>query len=833
MRWFIDLLWRLWLRLKPSRSQKKAGDGDSGSDVGTGQNVPEPAEVPVATDEHGGPRQRELPIPDMTGGQRELWSGSETLSTSSGVGDDEPTQDSDALEIDQVPENEAPLPAATEDESELQPSEALDEASSGGSDIASPQSTMAGEPEAEQQSEQEPEVQPEPQPQPEERPTPSQKVASPPPPELRRRPGKESEPRGHYTQRVASPEVRLDPVSGRFWLVIPSQRVPADIYDGGEEHVVDVSVAFIEDAKSSTGQDGFRDRSSHLDVWEDEADYVRTSEISVELEKSFFWLSVKYPSVLKEREFSFHQAKADMYVFEERCDTRIRMFDRYEEPEHPHPLPRGFLWLVHTDDIEVPKSYIVEEDTRTFWDHYRVTVVDTRERDRLQLYNAEEGEPLELMTRLQPQLEGGRIQDAEPSQMPAFTSDLKVHVPANDQETVQLVLHRENARTAKRHQVRPDADAAFDLGEMLADRAGVYRLDVGTSSKRDDWESIWFRWLPHIASLDYPQDLILPGPKGHEEIVAKLGLSGRAVPVFDETGQEIGPPRQGVLCVRMASGQDEKQLFVGGPRRPRGVPIVIRLFRLRWRLFQGGDRGNWVDTPLTLERDQVSVGSTALIETSVGPRAARGLRFELRSRSQTVQVAKAEVLGGQFHIALSQFDATARVHREALFLIVALGDSKEAAPTTLAEVEPIGYQCRWCEHVAETGEELLTHVSENHIREIFAALSYDEIRQRHVPELPHAIYECPYCQAYVKADDSRGSSPTTSIKNHIDKFHAGKRHAFSSVVDTDEIRRRIDINLPHVYQCGLCGEDIRIQGEDSDEPLVQHLLKSHGDELWE
>ncbi|MFW5955375.1 MAG: hypothetical protein ACOCSK_01395 [Rhodothermales bacterium] len=662
---------------------------------------------------------------------------------------------------------------------------------------------------------------------------PTENEESPPPPALRRRPGTETRRRGGYRQRVASPQVQLDPMSGRFRLVIPPQRIPADVYGSATEHIVAVTVGFFEDARTAQNEDAFCDRSVALEIAEDSVHRVRTRELTVELEKSFFWLHVKYPSVLKEKEFFFPQPTPEIYVFEEKSDGRITMFNRYEKPEYPHPLPRGFLWLVHTDDIEVPESLIVESDTRRFWDQYHATLVDTRESEQLQLYNAEEGKPVPLPTRLQPELRGVRIRDAEPAHMPAFTSELKVHVPESVQETVQLFVRSENARTREEHEIRPDPAEPFDLGRVVGTRPGVYRLDVGTSSKQDDWESIWFRWLPHIAALDYPQGLIMPGPNGHEEIVARLQFSGRSIPVFDDAGVKIGPPREGVLSVRMGPGEDEKELFLGAPRRPRGVPLVVRLLRLRWRLVKADEESNWADVPIAVGRDKVSVGSTAMIRTNIGPRAASGVRFELRSRSETVQVAKADVVGGEFQVPLSQFDATAREHREALFLVVALDGTVKTTATAVAEVEPIGYRCRWCEHVAATREELVEHVSQTHVRDIFGALTYDEIRRRHVPELPAKIYQCSHCRAYVKAADTGGRNPTTSIYHHIDEFHPEQPHAFRIVDDTAEIRRAVDINLPHIYQCSLCGDDIRIGEEDSEEPLVEHLLKVHSDELWE
>lgn len=265
---------------------------------------------------------------------------------------------------DEVTDNERLSRAVTETETDV----LLSEVERGD------QADTASEPEFTKPTEVLTEPDPESQalPQPAHEHSPPEDGTSPPPPELRRGPVKESRPRGAYKQRVLSPEVQIERMSGEFHLVIPSQRIPAGIDGQGTKHIVEVTVAFFEDARTASDASSFRDRSVRLTFDEDSADDVRTRELVVELGKGFFWLRVKYPSVLKKKEFYFPQPSPQIYVFEERSDVRVTKFNRHAEPEHPRPLPRGFLWLLHTGDIEVPEGLVVETDTRTFWERYHV-----------------------------------------------------------------------------------------------------------------------------------------------------------------------------------------------------------------------------------------------------------------------------------------------------------------------------------------------------------------------------------------------------------------------------------------------------------------------------
>ncbi|MBA7642486.1 hypothetical protein ES703_50181 [subsurface metagenome] len=146
----------------------------------------------------------------------------------------------------------------------------------------------------------------------------------------------------------------------------------------------------------------------------------------------------------------------------------------------------------------------------------------------------------------------------------------------------------------------------------------------------------------------------------------------------------------------------------------------------------------------------------------------------------------------------------------------------------------ISFRCKNCEFIISSEQEALSHIAV-HLSDLVPHLSYEELYKRSSGSLPCKIYKCDYCPRYVSADDP--DNPTSMICQHIEHYcqkaaREGEKVKirFSVVSDVKEIRENVIANLPHIYQCRMCGKEF--QG-DNREVKLNHLKENHKDELYE
>ncbi|HEY8344519.1 MAG TPA: C2H2-type zinc finger protein [Bacillota bacterium] len=144
------------------------------------------------------------------------------------------------------------------------------------------------------------------------------------------------------------------------------------------------------------------------------------------------------------------------------------------------------------------------------------------------------------------------------------------------------------------------------------------------------------------------------------------------------------------------------------------------------------------------------------------------------------------------------------------------------------------FTCEWCGATFSESENLIEHVREKHLNDIYPLLSYEEM-QRFMLDLPKKIYQCSYCNYYVKTNDL--DNPTSKITEHVEKckeIYSGKLNSFRVIRDLNEIRANVIRSLPGMYECRLCtGQKDKIIRErrlGGKIARVDHLL-NHRNEI--
>jgi hypothetical protein len=267
------------------------------------------------------------------------------------------------------------------------------------------------------------------------------------------------------------------------------------------------------------------------------------------------------------------------------------------------------------------------------------------------------------------------------------------------------------------------------------------------------------------------------------------------------------------------------------------VSVAILLERLRWGI--GDERSEpetWTDKPFELRAIDFSATSMKALwfrvhrprrvdELVVGFDRLRARRYEIR-RDQ-----------GTCAIPLRNFTDAEELRNPGELALKVWLPATDQQPSIVVNV--FGrLTCTRCQASCDPDEAALrTHLL-HHVDDLFRVLSYDETYQEvrgQLPSLPKAIYQCPYCPDYVAVEP--GLYPTSVISEHIERECPGARRvagpptvSFRVISDVAEVRRRINANIPTIYECTLCRERLR---NAAVEERAGHLSTRHHRVLFE
>jgi hypothetical protein len=142
-------------------------------------------------------------------------------------------------------------------------------------------------------------------------------------------------------------------------------------------------------------------------------------------------------------------------------------------------------------------------------------------------------------------------------------------------------------------------------------------------------------------------------------------------------------------------------------------------------------------------------------------------------------------------------------------------------------VVPATVRCLVCRaDVAKS--DIASHIA-SHLDDLAPELTYGEVRERAMMDLPEKILSCPFCSFYVPVPVRR--NPADEMLEHQKHACKGRNErrdtlklGFRVVTDSAEIRSNVIPNLPHFWRCSRCGLEFSMETRGE---IVGHLLREH------
>ena len=369
-------------------------------------------------------------------------------------------------------------------------------------------------------------------------------------------------------------------------------------------------------------------------------------------------------------------------------------------------------------------------------------------------------------------------------------------------------------------------------------------------------DSLDFRLVPGVRSIEYPSTVPFPAADGHEQAIVRI-RHDRTVEIKPAKGNPLHMVQnvasdglqETSLIIPPQADRDESQWHIYAARESQKVDLVVRIDRIWWALGNVGDRpDSWGIEVLLLSREDFSATSNkalwlrfpcprwhANLRVGLNERHARPYRTLMTEQDLCVPLREVDV-----DAAIAAGGADGQNLNMTLWVDKAQGDDRPSdagrgqGSIALATII-LRFKCRICDFRAENEEDIWSHALETETHRLYSELDWKEY-QRHVPDLPRKIYKCGHCDDYVKADlYDPTNDPTTAILRHLDEYHRGLPRGFRPVIALNEIRECVFANIPVIYKCGLCSQIFRGNGpEDFSNPIAQakeHLKTQHRDDI--
>lgn len=465
--------------------------------------------------------------------------------------------------------------------------------------------------------------------------------------------------------------------------------------------------------------------------------------------------------------------------------------------------------------------------------------------DRKIAFRTPEREPVVIESRTSLfELVGTRLNDASEEMGPLF-GERPPRIRAFDdrtwRETVTIVVGEEGSgRRRWRTQFSPVPDRMEqDLPLEIVDRKGGWYFLRIYDANYNLVESADFRFIVGLKEIKVHQPPPFPPETGHAPVPIELSHEPNCF-VQSADGLEAvvqiqynDDKTKTILTIPPDSAYDETHWYAGLQDGPK-VKVTILVERLWWTEGQEDTAPSvWTDRPLALSSDDFAATS----------RKAVWLRFPRRRWIDEILMGFEEpgarrypikVMEKTIAIPLREFGDAQEVRDVGVTpLNLWIRDQAVTHTVTLCElVVRIG--CKLCDFMSFAEEDMFCHIESVHINELFRPLTYQEMRDS-FPSLPPAIYQCSYCDFYIKSDDP--VNPTTTICRHIESCPKVDRSSgpvtvrFSVIDDVDEIREKVEglSTLRRIYECNLCGDHLE---EVTQSDMIQHLIENHRSALY-
>jgi len=377
--------------------------------------------------------------------------------------------------------------------------------------------------------------------------------------------------------------------------------------------------------------------------------------------------------------------------------------------------------------------------------------------------------------------------------------------------------------------------------ELLGRRGGWYFLRF-YDENGNLIESLHFRYLKGLHDIKFSSPPYFPIGARHDPV--KIEVCHEAdcfLRRCERTSSEVATIEENdertILSIPSRQHYDEIRWQIGYAGGPH-VEVITSIDRVWWGVGEEhGEPAEWLDKPVYLSPDDLKATSEKAVWVLFQkPRLADAVHVGFsrpNARPYALQAAKKTVC-----IPLRDYcDAELTIPGvNALGLWVRYHGTPCAA--TLCKLK-VKASCRWCNFSVDTVDELLSHVESEHldavIDDFFSPWNYKQIRDI-VPDLPHEIYRCSYCDFYARSNDTN-RNPTSAIYEHIKRdckkvvrsSSGSASVSFRIVSDVGEIRQNVINNLPRMYTCKKCSREFKNPNKAA---LIDHLKEKHADSLF-
>lgn len=563
---------------------------------------------------------------------------------------------------------------------------------------------------------------------------------------------------------------------------------------------------------------------------------ILTEEKRILIESPLRQVKVSYPAEIEKRVFTYNHNDAAIYIFAAIGNNRGRMYYLFDEDGVINPLPKRDIWILLDENYNLKAQPDVIEE-RWVWNDYKSYRINLGKFNNLEIMNTTSGDTKSFSIMSTFCIEGEQlIEDDFRKECPLFTDKtLKIIAPRENPPGWNVWIQNKIAGFKVKENWNGAEPLILNLPQDLPCDCGEFQVDICQQDIRIPEESLFFRWIPNIE-LDYPKRLIIPDTTSDDMSThVRIKLDNDIEWELEVEGsEEVERIEDNIHILQLPVEKDTIRFSIvksGKLETIANFQITIR--RVKWKTSK---QDTWDWRPQKIERREIRSGEPFYLLLMTNDFDTEyDLIGILETRDQPVQQGRFIKKGMEYTLELNQFYETIRHYKSELSLRVKIcqnRDGLQIGKVDILNFPSLRIKCRdeSCSFATYNIEDIKSHFQEHHLDNFIEHLTYEELRV-YDRSLPHAIYQCRYCDEYIRANDSE--SPTSLILRHIEQRHQIRiEPTFRVISNIDEIRERVFPGLNEIYKCKfrICGNHFRGY---TREMQVNHLFERHGNEIFE
>jgi len=541
---------------------------------------------------------------------------------------------------------------------------------------------------------------------------------------------------------------------------------------------------------------------------------IRFPSARYRIEEPFRHCAVEFPVDIGIHAASIDSYQRNIYLFRDDAEGMGTFWPCHGVGTTARNIAPGFYWALIKAGYGMEGLRIDFEDNRTIWNGYELKRFEIRDED-LVVTNETGSVVMRLEIEQVMSLCGDIIRDDD-DENPILCSEPGIKAPAGTKGPLDVWYRPARSNETEKAVWNPENDRILRLDESFSLVEGLNQIDImdrGGSNTR-----LHFRWFPFLAEIQYPRGIILPGPKGHTPKALHLHIDDPDVDVSLSAGDFIHSTNGGW---KFSIKPGTEKTIVDFHRKGELVGQAVCVFkRFVWNIagLEGGDIST--ETPVEIERSALDYSKHLAVEF---PQWLGCLKcvcsVRLDTKDRTIMEDSPRIVREDCTVDLRKYYDTIFRSHYAIRMVLTVRTETGEFEQELVRIPSAKVECQIC-GLLMPAEEIDRHLLENHSETFFDHLSYDEIREKYKPELPEKIYICHIC-GYIARPDFPGDNLTTKMEHHFTECHRGL-FEFAVCEDVEEIREKYEKNLPMVYRCRICGEELLVSKDTRLGSLSDH-----------